>query len=83
MNDSQKPSRSDLLFSLLIFPGFMIVVCAIPLGLFSALFVHACGWDWYWAVGTGAAESIAAALAGGVLLGIGILLDKRCRSQRR
>ena len=80
MSNSSRPSTSDKLLGLLIITGFMLLLTALPVGIFLSLQDHyEFHSDWHWAIMLGAVMTIATAIVGGVFLCIGELIVKRRR----
>jgi hypothetical protein len=85
MSTSSAPTTTDRLLGLLIISGFMLLITAIPLGIFLSLQErYKFGSDWHWAITQGAVMAIATAIVGGLFTGVGeFIVRRRWKAQER
>ncbi len=85
MDAPPKPTTTDRLLGLCIISGFMLLITAIPLGIFVSLQQHyKFDSDWRWAIIQGAVMAVATAVIGGMLTGVGeFIVRRRWKAQGR
>ncbi len=84
MNTPPNPNPSDRLLGLMIVAGFMLLLTALQLGFVLCLQDHdKFHSDWRWAIMLGSSMTIATAVVGGLLLGIGEFIVQRRRKRRQ
>ena len=78
MSTSRKTSTLESILGLMIISGFMLLICALPLGVVVCLQdryeFHE---DWPWAIGLGVVMAGASAIVGGMLFGVGEFVVRR------
>ena len=78
MSTPRKTSTLESILGLMIISGFMLLICALPLGLALCLQDHyKFHSDWSWAIRLGVVMAGASAIVGGVLLGVGEFIVRR------
>ena len=84
MDASSTPSTTDTLLGLMIISGFMLLISAVPIGIALSLQVHyEHDWEWRWAITLGGVMTLATAVVGGLLDGIGEHVVRRWTAQER
>jgi hypothetical protein len=83
MSNSPKSTTAEKLLGLMIITGFILLLVALPMGLVFALQEHyTFHSDWRWAIIVGLVMTTAAAIIGGIFLGVGELIVQRHRKTR-